>query len=138
MSTVLLDTSVFSADLRAERWPFADQYRELIDGRAIVISFITVAELRYGARRARWGAKRLAALDAHIGAVKIVWPGPGLTSEYANLRAECAEAGHGLAERAHEADRWIAATARLLDIPLVAHDAVFRGVPGLELLNAST
>ena len=43
--------------------------------------------------------------------------------------------GHGLSQKSHEADRWIAATAMVLKVPLVAHDAVFRGVDGLELLT---
>ncbi len=43
--------------------------------------------------------------------------------------------GHGLGQKIHEADRWIAATAMLLNVPLVAHDAVFRDVHGLELIT---
>jgi predicted nucleic acid-binding protein len=31
------------------------------------------------------------------------------------------------------ADRWIAATALRLGVPLVSNDGIFRGVPGLEL-----
>jgi hypothetical protein len=34
--------------------------------------------------------------------------------------------GHGLAQKDHEADRWIAATAIWLKVPLVAHDAIFK------------
>ena len=35
----------------------------------------------------------------------------------------------------HEADRWVAATTVWLQIPLVAHDAIFANVKDLELLT---
>jgi hypothetical protein len=33
----------------------ADLYTEVLTGRSILIAFVTVAELRYGALRAGWG-----------------------------------------------------------------------------------
>jgi predicted nucleic acid-binding protein len=38
-----------------------------------------------------------------------------------------------LTQREHDADRWIAAIAVRLGIPLVSNDSIFRDVPGLEL-----
>lgn len=38
----------------------------------------------------------------------------------------------------HVADRWIAATALHMGLPLVAHDGIFRDVPGLALLTSVT
>ena len=35
--------------------------------------------------------------------------------------------------KAHIADRWIAATAIRLGIPLVSNNGIFRGAPGLTL-----
>ena len=35
----------------------------------------------------------------------------------------------------HEADRWVAATAMRLDVPLVAYDAIFSDVENLKLIN---
>ena len=107
----------------------------MLAGRNILISFITVAELRYGALRAGWGAKRRNELEETIDTAKIVWPGHGLASEYAALRAECVAAGHGLAEKSNEADRWVAATARYVKVPLVSHDGVFVDAPGIDLLT---
>jgi predicted nucleic acid-binding protein len=52
---------------------------------------------------------------------------------------DCQRIGHALSQRAHDADRWIAATAVRLGIPLVSNDGIFRGVPGLQLeILAST
>jgi predicted nucleic acid-binding protein len=46
---------------------------------AAVISFITVAELRYGAMLAGWGLGRLTRLDHELARAETVWPGPNLT-----------------------------------------------------------
>ena len=138
LGPVVVDTGVFGADLTRSSKPLADLYADVLAGRNILISFVTVAELRYGALRVGWGAKRRNELEETINAAKIVWPGHGLASEYAALRAECVAAGHGLAEKSNEADRWVAATARYVKVPLVSHDALFVDAPGIELLTAAS
>ncbi|MGH9245367.1 MAG: PIN domain-containing protein [Acidimicrobiales bacterium] len=75
-------------------------------------------------------------LDAKIAAVEVVHSGDELVAIYAQLRAECARVGHALSQREHDADRWIAATALRLGIPLVSNDRVFEGAPGLRLESA--
>lgn len=72
-------------------------------------------------------------LDYELGRAELVWPGPVLTGTYVDLRAWCVENGHGLGQKEHEADRWIAATAVWLGIPLVAHDTIFMNVERLKL-----
>ena len=57
----------------------------------------------------------------------------GFVLVYAQLRADCEARGHALAQRAHTADRWIAATAIRLGVPLVSNDKIFREVPNLAL-----
>ncbi|HEV7496214.1 hypothetical protein [Baekduia sp.] len=52
------------------------------------------------------------------------------------MRATCKARGHALAQREHNADRWIAATAMRLGVPLVSNDGIFRNVPGLDLETA--
>ena len=132
---MVIDTAVFGARLSPARTSLATEYGPLIAGRAAYISFLTVAELRFGARLANWGESRLRRLENLLAAAVVVWPGEGLVDTYADLRRDCVRLGHGLSQKAHEADRWVAATALWLGIPLVAHDGIFRGVPGLELLT---
>lgn len=132
---VVIDTGVFSARLARIEKPLASGYQSLVEGRARILSFVTVAELRYGAKRAGWGEKRLQRLDYEITRCQIVWPGPELVEVYANLRTWCVNSGHGLGHKEHEADRWIAATAIHLGIPLVAHDAIFFGIKDLRLIT---
>jgi predicted nucleic acid-binding protein len=40
-----------------------------------------------------------------------------------------------LGHKDHEADRWVAATAIRLGVPLVAHDAIFSGTKDLRLIS---
>ncbi len=132
---VVVDTGVFGARLTPRGRALSAQYRSLREGRPAIISFVTVAELRFGARLAGWGPARLQRLAHELERADTVWPGPSLAEAYATLRAWCVKAGHGLGQREHEADRWIAATAIWLGIPLIAHDAIFANVEALRLLT---
>ncbi len=76
-------------------------------------------------------------LRARIAAAQTVHSGPELVLTYARLRVDCERIGHALAQREHNADRWIAATALRLGTPLVSNDGIFRNVPGLVLETAT-
>ncbi|MDO8208906.1 PIN domain-containing protein [Conexibacter sp. CPCC 206217] len=129
---IVIDTDVFSADI-VPGSRLAERYAPIITGRPAFISFQTAAELRYGALLRGWGQPRLLKLEALIGRVEVVHSGPDLVMVYARLRATCQAHGHALAQREHNADRWIAATAIRLGIPLVSNDKIYRNAPGLDL-----
>jgi predicted nucleic acid-binding protein len=133
---IVIDTDVFSADL-VPGSRLAERYTPIITGRPAFISFQTVAEIRYGALRRGWGAARMLKLDAKVQRAEIVHTGPELVLVCAQLRTDCDAAGHPLAQREHNADRWVAATAIRLSIPLVSNDRIFVGVPGLALESVS-
>jgi tRNA(fMet)-specific endonuclease VapC len=133
---VVVDTGVFSALLSPGRSPLAKPYRELLTERPMVLSFQSVAELRYGTLRARWGELRRRRLERVIAGVTVVQSGDELSSRCAWLRYECEQIAHALGQKGHEADRWIAATALELGVPLVSHDQFFRDVPNLGLETA--
>ncbi|MCY3585527.1 MAG: type II toxin-antitoxin system VapC family toxin [Acidimicrobiales bacterium] len=62
---LLVDTDVFSfLRLRSEE---ADDFRGIVDGRLLVLSFATVGEVYFGAAKAGWGQRRLAALESALG-----------------------------------------------------------------------
>jgi hypothetical protein len=69
-------------------------------------------------------------------ATEIVWPDPDLVDCYVTMRTWCHRSGHGLSGKHHEADRWVAATALWLDVPLVTDDRIFVGVRDLDVLTA--
>ncbi len=54
---------------------------------------------------------RMLKLEAKVHRVEIVRTGPDLVMVCAQLRAACQAEGHALAQREHNADRWIAAAA---------------------------
>jgi predicted nucleic acid-binding protein len=118
---------VFGATMTSEARPLASGYKPLLEGRRSIISFITVAELRFGGTVAKWGPKRLQRLEDKLNGARVVWPIPGLVDTYVKLRAWCVENGHGLHQKNHEADRWIAATA--------IHDGIFFNVKDLKLIT---
>ena len=128
----MVDTDVFSARLVPDS-PLARRYEPLLVGRIEFVSFQTVAEVRYGAQLRGWGDTRLARMEAEIARTEVVHSGNDLIAVYADLRVACHRAGHALGQREHDADRWIAATALRLGVPLLSNDVGFRGAPGLEL-----
>ena len=132
----VLDTMAFSAVFHESRRPdVASPYRATIEGRAIVLSFASVTELRYGALKGGWGDLRLRALERDLASLVVVQPDERLMGMCAELRDRCERAGHPLGQKIHEADRWIATTALRLDVPLVSTDRVFQEVRGLKVLN---
>lgn len=128
---IVIDTDVYGAELTGSL--LAVRYQPIILGRPAFISFQTEAELRFGALLRGWGAGRMLKLEARIAAAETVHSGPDLIEAYAQLRATCQRIGHALGQRHHDADRWVAATAIRLGIPLVANDGIYDGVPGLHV-----
>lgn len=134
---VVIDTGVFAARFSPRGAALEFTYRPYIAGRPVVISFVTRAELRFGASLGGWGVQRLSRVDEQLASVETIWPASdeALVQSYATLRTWAVRNGHGIGQKEHEADRWVAATALWLDVPLVAHDAIFRKVDGLRLLT---
>lgn len=128
---IVIDTDVYGAELTGSE--LAVRFQPLIVGRPAFISFQTEAEIRFGALLRGWGPARMLKLEARIAAAEIVHSGPELVETYARLRVDCWRAGHALAQKQHDADRWIAATAIRLGLPLVSNDGIYEGVPGLRL-----
>ena len=130
---VVVDTMVISWLLDDRPEDLAGQYRDLIGTARMLLAFQTLMELRYGALRAGWGELRRRRLERQIAQLTVVQPDDATITACAELRQRCRQAGHGLADKTHDGDRWIAATAIRLGLPLVSDDGVFVDAPGLEL-----
>jgi predicted nucleic acid-binding protein len=113
----------------------ARECRHIVSDRPVLVSFVTVAEMRYGAIKAGWGELRTRGLERSLSQVVVVQPDDELIRACASLRARCELGGHPLGQKVHEADRWIAATALRLGLELVSNDAVFDRVDGLSVLR---
>lgn len=130
-----VDTMVVSWLFDERTNALADQYRALIGRRRVLVSFQTVMELRYGALAASWGELGRRRLERRIAELTTIEGDDGLTSRCAELRNDCRKIGHPLAQKVHDGDRWVAASALRLGVPLVSDDDVFVGAPSLELVS---
>lgn len=130
---LVVDTGVFSSALSRRRRQMFEAQVASLRGNQIFLAAATVAELRYGAIIAEWGAPRRQRVEQAIAATTVVPVSDGLLTTMAELRAACRRAGHPLADRIHGNDLWIAASAIHIDAPVVTADAIFIGAPGLML-----
>ena len=133
---VVVDTMVISWLFDDRPNPLADTYRELIGSEPVVLAFQTVMELRFGALRAGWGELRRRRLERRIAEIAVAQPDNEMITLCAELRMRCQQAGHALGDKVHDGDRWIAATAIRLRVPLASHDQLFNGAPRLRLITA--
>jgi len=134
---VVVDMMVISWLFDQRPNPVADRYRALIETRPVLLAFQTVMELRYGALHAGWGELRRRRLERRIAELTVAQPDDEMISICAELRQGCRQIGHPLGDKVHDGDRWIAATAIRLGLPLVSHDGGFAGAPGLQLITSA-
>jgi len=132
MVDLVVDTDVVSYGLRQDR-RFTDFYGPAMQGSRLVISFMTVAELKFGALSAGWGEKRLIELQEYLGQHYIrYFPTEATCDAWAELVSNAKSQGRIL----KGADAWIAATALVLSVPLVTHNAKdFDYLPKLNIIS---
>jgi tRNA(fMet)-specific endonuclease VapC len=134
------DTVIVSALLVGSQRPreaeFLKRYDVHLRGKSLILSFATVAELRYGALKGGWSPARRQIMEHWFSnTATIVMPDNDLVNICASLRDMCRKNAHGLSDKIHDSDRWIASTAIRYNIPLISDDGIFRDVPGLALLQ---
>jgi predicted nucleic acid-binding protein len=134
---VVIDTDVASWLLHPVPLRHGEEARQIIGDRLWVVSFVTVTELRYGAFRAGWGELRARRLERSIADFYVIQTNDGLISRCAELRGWASRKGHGVAQKIHEADRWVASTALILGLELIAGDGIYNGIDGLNLHHIS-
>jgi predicted nucleic acid-binding protein len=94
-----------------------------------------MAEVRCGALKAGWGELRRRRLERDLARFVAIKPDDHLIEICARLRHDCEARGHPLGQKVHETDRWIAATALVLEVGLVSDDGAFSNVDGLRVLS---
>ena len=107
-------------------------YEAQLEEKRLFISFQTLEELRFGAFKGDWNARRGNELKRHLGGYEVVWPDQELVETCARLRS----AREMIGRRLSTADAWIAATAIMLECPLATDDADFVGISDLQLIRA--
>src|SRR5690349_8550889 len=96
---------------------FAPRYVDLVRGSELVLSFMTVAEMRQGSLEANWGLRKRAALETYLADFPVLHSDSQLCSTWAAVRSESLRKGRPMSH----ADAWIAATALVLSAALVTN-----------------
>jgi len=134
-SVVVVDTMIASAWLGVRHSQRKARWAPTLEPAVWVLPFTVVAEMRFGAEVAGWGARRRAVLDRLIARAGVVPPLTEVTEAYVELRTWCVRAGHGLGAKDHEADRWVAAVAIAGKLRLASEDSIFEGIPAIQLID---
>jgi tRNA(fMet)-specific endonuclease VapC len=135
MEAIVLDTSVASLLHRKKRRStWRAWYEPHLLGRALVLSFQSVAELLAWAVEKRWTKKDLGRLEHFLGRFIIVPYDLDLARVWAEVTAHRKRRGR----RLESGDAWIIATAVHRRLPLTTHDADHLGlaIPGLKVISA--
>jgi tRNA(fMet)-specific endonuclease VapC len=98
----------------------------------VALSFVTVGELLFWAKKRKWGDRRIADLYTRLNSTVIVPYDLALCETYGTLKAKLQESGRVVADN----DLWIAACSVRHSIPLVSNNrAHFEGIPDLVLIS---
>ena len=112
---------------------FAPRYLRIVRGFPLFISFMTVAEMRQGALAANRGSRKLNLLDAYLADFSVLDSSSLLCSKWAGLRDESERKGRPI----RVADGWVAASAVVLNAPLVTNNpSDYQHLDGLQLVAA--
>jgi len=131
---VILDTDAFSYLLN--RRPQAAGYGPLLTGKIPALTFVTVAELHFGALSDNWQDRRHRELEQRIDQCVILPFDGELPLLWARLRVQERRAGRPLGQREHVNDLWIAACGIYYDAPVLTGNVRhFSGVPGLRVMT---
>jgi predicted nucleic acid-binding protein len=113
---------------------FAPRYVAIVRGAELIVSFMTLAEMRQGALDANWGPRKWDVLEAYLADFSVLHSDSILCSTWAALRNESARKGRQMSS----ADAWIAATALILPAPLVTNNPKdYRHLDRLQLVSVA-
>jgi tRNA(fMet)-specific endonuclease VapC len=101
MSQIVVDTDVASYIFN---WhSSAQRYVDVLRGSELILSFMSIAELRMGAIAASWGVRRRTLLEHFTRGFGVVYADDALCTSWATLRAGARAAGRSLSPQ----DAWI-------------------------------
>ena len=130
MNQIVVDTDVASYIFN---WhSLAQRYADALRGSELVLSFMSMAELRMGDISAVLGSRRRQLLERFMHGFELVYADNDLCTVWARIRADARVAVRPISPQ----DAWIAATALALDVPLATNNRRdYEHVQKLRLLS---
>ena len=126
---ILVDTDVVSYIFNGH--PQALFFQPYLSNKSLAVSFMTVAQLFYGAYHAGWGNNRLMRLENHLKNYVVLPYDYDICLQWAKVRNDCEHNGHSI----EPADCWIAACALRYDCALATNNGRhFKDIKGLSLI----
>jgi tRNA(fMet)-specific endonuclease VapC len=130
MAEVVVDSDVVSYVFKGD--DRAELYAPHLNGTALVLSFMTLAELYRRPLEHNWERKRRAKLQRLIGRFTVRYVDDALCQFWAAAVSDAAR--HGF--KVPTGDAWNAATAIAYGVPLVTHHPKhYRGITGLKIIT---
>ena len=127
---ILLDTNIVSYIFR--KHPLGEKYKPHIEGRLLFVSFITPAEMYYGAYKDEWGIEKQNRLAKHLRGYAVIPFNFEICRKWGDIKAGLWRERNLIKDN----DIWIAATALIAGIPLITHDSGdFDRIPGLKIVT---
>lgn len=96
-------------------------YQQHMQGATLFLGFQTVAEMRFGALKANWGASRRQVLEQFFSNFNIILYNDALAFHWVEVMLDAQRVGR----RLEAGDGWIVAPAKYLNAPLLTHDKDF-------------
>ena len=133
LERLVVDTSVVSLFIKLPPDTRALDYLPHLEGKQLIISFMTLAELRRWSIERGWGTRRQAWLERYLSQNYTVhYADDALCREWAEIVVAARRAGREI----DTADAWIAATAVAQRLPLATHNRRhFTSVPRLQIIS---
>lgn len=130
---VVVDTNVVSFLFKQDSRALL--YKPHLENKSLIISFMTLAELKQWALRRKWGDAKQKRLENHLYQFTVFHSNDEMCFWWAEGIEQARRNGRVI----DTADAWIAATALMHDIPLVTHNSKhFIGIEGLTVISESS
>jgi len=127
---VIVDTNIVSYIMRGDE--LAEAYAPHLKDRLVSVTFITVAELYYGAEKKGWGDEKRKQLETVLRNFVVIPYDYEIAKCYALIVASRERSGRPISF----ADAWIAACAVRHAVPLITHNGRdFERIDGLEVVS---
>lgn len=131
--TLLLDTDVVSLLFKGS--PDGDRFKEIVTGKIVAVSFITVAELHCWALHKNWGEARILRQKSYLKQFVVLPYDSDIVLKWGEIKAALLKRGRPV----NDNDVWIAASALRYGMPVVTnnvkHFEPIEALCGLTLLR---